>query len=244
MSDHVSIDRMNDALDGSLPPDEIAEIEAHTARCAACRREYERLSALVAAVRSLPREARVPAGSWDAVAGRIASADRVSLASSTVVPLPTSSPAPGTPTATKRISASLPQLAAAAIVVALLSAGVTWMALGSPGVADAPRGARAGATAGSAMGAAARAVSRDDGRYAETVARLEEIVEAGRGMLAPETVVTIEESLRTVDAAIAEVEVALAEDPNSGLLLRLLADHRKTKLGVLQRAAAAVDART
>lgn len=137
------------------------------------------------------------------------------------------------------------QLAAAAVVVALLSSGVTWMALGSPDVADATRAGRPdGESAGSAVGAAARAVSLADARYAEVVARLERVVEEGRGVLAPETIATIEESLRTVDTAIAEVEAALAEDPNSGLLMRLLAGHRNTKLGVLRRAAAAVEART
>jgi hypothetical protein len=47
-----------------------------------------------------------------------------------------------------------------------------------------------------------------------------------------------------VDAAIADVEQALADDPNSDLLIRMLAAHRRTKLGVLQRAAAAVQAQT
>ena len=61
-------------------------------------------------------------------------------------------------------------------------------------------------------------------------------------VLAPETLVTIEESLNTVNAAIEEIETALADDPNSDLLLRMLATHRSTKLGVLQRAAAAVQA--
>ena len=46
----------------------------------------------------------------------------------------------------------------------------------------------------------------------------------------------------TVDAAIHEIEVALGDDPNSDLLLRMLANHQRTKLGVLQRAAAAVQA--
>jgi hypothetical protein len=80
--------------------------------------------------------------------------------------------------------------------------------------------------------------------YGEVVAELQQILAEGRGVLTAETLLTIEESLRTVDEAIADVEQALASDPGSDLLLRLLATHRRTKLGVLQRAAAAVQAQT
>jgi hypothetical protein len=87
-------------------------------------------------------------------------------------------------------------------------------------------------------------VSLENGGYLEALAALEQIVAGGRSVLAPETLATIEGSLRTVDAAIADVEQALADDPNSDLLIRMLAAHRRTKLGVLQRAAAAVQAQT
>lgn len=241
MSHHPTPERMNEALDGALRADEVAALEAHLAACPPCREEHARLSETVTAVRSLPREARIPSGSWEAIARRIASAQRESPASRSVLPLPTSGPAPRGSRPGRRVSASVPQLAAAAVVIALLSAAVTWLALGPWGAETAT--ARRSPD-GSAEGAAARAVSLEDGGYAETVTRLEEILEEGRGLLAPETVVTIEVSLRTVDAAIAEVEAALAEDPNSDLLRRLLANHRSTKLGVLQRAATAVGART
>jgi hypothetical protein len=93
-------------------------------------------------------------------------------------------------------------------------------------------------------GAAARAVSFEEDRYAEVVGQLERILSEGRDVLAPETLVTIEQSLRTVDEAIADVELALASDPNSDLLRRMLSSHQRTRLGVLQRAAAAVQAQT
>ena len=91
-----------------------------------------------------------------------------------------------------------------------------------------------------------RGRSRDGpfSRYAEVVDRLEQILEAGRGVLASETLVTIEESLLTLDAAIEEIEAALADDPSSDLLQRLLVNRQRTRLGVLQRAAAAVQLQT
>lgn len=257
MSDHVSIERMSEALDGSPSAEERAALDEHIAECAPCRREYLRLSEIVESVRALPRGAAVPTGGWEAVSRRIAGTERASSAPVDVLSLPTARER-GAGGPRRRVSASVPQLAAATIVVAVLSSAVTWVALRSPligsGAGDAstllgapveagPPPGRA-ASDGSAEGAAARAVSLEDGRYAEAVTRLEQILDAGRHVLAPETLVTIEASLRTVDTAIAEVEAALAEDPGSDLLLRLLASHRSTKLGVLQRAAAAVEGRT
>ena len=55
-----------------------------------------------------------------------------------------------------------------------------------------------------------------------------------------ETILTLEQSLAAIDQAIAEARGALASDPNSGLLNRLLANHQQAKLRVLQRAAAAM----
>jgi hypothetical protein len=134
---------------------------------------------------------------------------------------------------------SVPQLAAAAAVVALLSAGAMRLAMQEP----ASGAVMADGTSTEAMtpgGAAARAVSLEPTRYADMIDQLEQVLEEGRSVLAPETLVTIDESLRTVDEAIREIETALAEDPNSDLLLRLLTTHQNTKLGVLQRAVGAM----
>jgi hypothetical protein len=87
-------------------------------------------------------------------------------------------------------------------------------------------------------------VSSEGARYADAVDRLERILVAGRGVLGPETLLSIEQSLGTVDAAIADIEEALVADPGSDMLRRMLSAHRSTRLGVLQRAAAAVQAET
>lgn len=250
MSDHVSIDRMNDALDGALTSAQMASLEEHVARCAACRDEYARLSELLTALGALPRTAAPPTQAREAILRRISSAERASSAPAVVVKLPTARAADGATTRWPRISASVPQVAAATIVVAVVSAAITWGVLRSAGLADDPQlgspemAVREAAEKRTAVGAAARSVSLEEGRYDEAVTRLETVLERGQHVLAPETLATIEESLRTVNAAIDEVEAALADDPGSDLLLRLLANHRSTKLGVLQRAAAAVEART
>jgi hypothetical protein len=139
------------------------------------------------------------------------------------------------------VSLSLAQLAAAAAFVGVLSAGVVWVAIGG-GTIEGPT--QLAPTAAAPGGAAARAVYLAGGRYTAVVGELEQMLAAGRETLASETLATIEESLATIDSAIEEVETALADDPGSALLRRLLANHQRTRLGVLQRAAAAVQAQT
>jgi len=241
MSGHVSIERMHEAIDGALSAREMAELEEHFAACGSCRNEHARLAEVVQAVGALPRAADTPDAVWVEIASRIDGAQRASGPEPKVLHLPTAAQQasadqlshPGR----RRFSLTMPQMVAAAILVALVSATTMWVALGDAPVATTTRDE---AVPG---GAAARAVSLDDGRYAEAVNELEQILEEGRTVLAPETLAMIEESLRTVDAAIAEVEDALAEDPNSDLLMRMLSSQQSTKLSVLQRAAAAVQAR-
>ncbi|MEM7415817.1 MAG: hypothetical protein AAF389_10005 [Gemmatimonadota bacterium] len=237
MTDHVSPERMNDAIDGLLSAAERSEMEAKIERHEESRHEYARLSEVVTAVRSLPRAATPATDAWAVIAERIAGAEQETVREAEVVPIASAwaeeAEAPGARTA---VRLSWGQLAAAAALVAAVSAATMWFALD---------GGRAGAGAAEIAsvefgGAAARVVSLEGSSYGDLVGELEAILEEGRALLDTETLVTIEESLRTVEAAIAEVEGALANDPNSDLLLRLLATHQRTRLGVLQRAADAV----
>ena len=235
MSEHVSTARMNDALDGELTAAEVAAVEAHVMTCAPCRDEYARLSEIVDAMRTLPRQGESP-DVWESIALRI-SEHAPELGADVKV---RSLPGGAHRHVRRRISFSVPQLAAAAILLSLLSGSVALLMTGGP--ADSPQVAER--MPARREGAAARAVSSEGNRYGEVVLQLEQIVAEGRAVLAPETLATIESSLMTVNDAIADVEQALADDPGSDLLLRMLANYQRTKLGVLQRAAAAVQAQT
>jgi len=230
---------MNDALDGELTAAEVAAVEAHVLTCAPCRDEYARLSEIVEAVRTLPRQAESP-DVWESIALRISdpARDRAPDVGAGVKVL--ALPGGADVRAPRRISFSVPQLAAAAVLVSLLSGSVALLMTSGP--VDSPQVAER--TPALLQGAAARAVSSEGNRYGEVVLQLEQIVAEGRAVLAPETLATIESSLTTVNDAIADVEQALADDPGSDLLLRMLANYQRTKLGVLQRAAAAVQAQT
>ena len=83
-----------------------------------------------------------------------------------------------------------------------------------------------------------------DTGYAEAVVRLQAIIDQGRDVLSPETLATLETSLRTIDEAIDEVRQALEADPSSELLARLLTNHQQSKLRMLRQAAISVQPRT
>lgn len=242
MTDHISPERLHAALDGLLSSAELADVRAHVDVCEPCRHEYARLSEVVSGIRALPNRGATPEGLWAAIESRIetttrADAEGANPSETPVIALPTA-PAAAAGASASRLTVSWVQLAVAAALVAAVSAGTMWFALQGPSarrIAATPQEVVLG-------GAAARAVSLEDTRYVDTVTQLEMILEEGRELLDSETLVTIEESLRTVNAAIAEIEDALADDPNSALLSRLLTNHQRTKLGVLQRAVDAVQA--
>lgn len=232
MSEHVQEARLNDHVEGLLPRAEARRVERHLDGCKACRERAERLGATLEALRSLPAEAAAPEGLWAGIRRRIAAEPRV-------VPFPGGSGAETGRGMGRRISLSLGQLLAAGIALATVSGGLVWYALGSggepvaPGVQEAFSGSLVIRTA-AARGALAdyEAASRD----------LEAVLREGRDHLRPETVVVLEENLRTVDEAIAEARAALARDPGSEVLYRLLAKNMRKKLELLRSAAQAVQA--
>jgi anti-sigma factor RsiW len=72
--------------------------------------------------------------------------------------------------------------------------------------------------------------------YAPVMTELEAILAEGRGRLLPETVAVLEENLRVLDAAIEEVERALAQDPADVGMLRSLDGIYRSRVGMLRRA--------
>jgi len=230
MSGHISTERLHDLVDGLVPEAERAALDDHLRSCAMCRDELARLRELVRALGALPRDAVAPTGLWAGIEARIeGTAPAGDASGATVLPFP------GARDARWRVSLTLPQLAAAATVVALVSAGVVWGALSGRGTTSEGL-VRTDTDAGSV----ARMVASGGG-YEEALAQLESVADRERAKLAPETLATLERSMATVDSAIAEVQEALRNDPNSELLARLLANHQGAKLRVLRHAVARLE---
>jgi hypothetical protein len=132
-------------------------------------------------------------------------------------------------------------LAAAALLVATLSSVATWQLV---------LRSRDRSTAAVTRPPAAPPTARDDsvGRaallryvalerdYDRSAAELRAALDAQRGTLAPATVATVERSLRTIDAAIAEARAALARDPANQALLEMLTATHEQRLDLLRRA--------
>jgi hypothetical protein len=250
--EHLDDGRIHDFLDGELDLAEERAVEAHVRDCEPCASRLAEVTAVVDALHGLPDRATPPRDLWSDIESRIRGGAKV-------LSFPESGDAVGrapggirgvdSPATSRReVSFTMPQLWAAGIAVALLSGAAVWFALGGGGAAV--PGASVAAAPGEAAGieapdvrSRARVRTASDA-YEQAVIDLEAILESGREFLDPGTVRIIEESLASIDEAIAEAEGALARDPGSELLHSILLQHQRTKLRILRQAASGVGART
>jgi anti-sigma factor RsiW len=77
-----------------------------------------------------------------------------------------------------------------------------------------------------------------ESQYSAASAELTEALEKARPRLSPETVATIERSLRIIDQALTESRQALAKDPGNAALGQLVVAAWRQKVDLLRRAAA------
>lgn len=219
------MDRLSEYLDDELSPAEREALETHLTSCVQCAVVLSDLRRVVARAAGL--EHRGPAHDlWPGIATRIGASPQ---ARPKVVPL---SPR-------RRWSFSLPQLAAAAILLMTFSGGTVWL-LRSPGSVPASATSRlpAGATSPTALNASATASQS----YAAAVADLERVLASGRGQLDTATVRVIQQNLDAIDKAIAQAQQALAADPANLYLNTHLAETMRRKLDLLRQAATLVHA--
>lgn len=237
------IEQLSEYVDDALSPRERARIEAHLSECPACERLVDDLRAVVTAAQSV--EDMPPASDlWPAIAGRL---ERRGVGPR-VVPIDARRNQ-------RRFSFSVPQLAAASIAIALLSAGAVWMAIRDGGsalgpTASAPRSEEpiTGAVEEPISGAGtetAPAVPVADGRdpgapvandeYETAVAELERLLDEAN--IDPELRQAIDENLAVIDDAIRQTRRALEEDPDDVYLNTHLASTMQRKIDVLQDAA-------
>ena len=219
-------DQLSDYLDDELSPAERAAVDAHLAGCPECARTLGSLRRIAAEASSL--SPRPPENDlWPAIAARTVQQ--------------------------RRISFTIPQLAAASVLLAALSGGAVVLLLGGTigrsqsaanaaaapaAVPDDPQPAAGSLSAaiGSDAGLAT-VVNVADAQYDEAVAELERALEEGRGKLDATTISVVEQNLSIIDLAIAEARGALMADPSNGFLSGHLIEARRRKLDLLRRAA-------
>lgn len=216
--DDACEDRLSEYLDGELSPAAHLEVERHLVDCASCRETLVELRAVVARAAALTDD-RPDANLWPAIEERIARDARPAVS-------------PFARAVMRRVSFTLPQLAAAALALMVLSGGVVWIARsGDPRADFDPVSAEGPRTA-------VAPVSFTDPHYDAAVADLEAVLAEQRGRLDPETVRVVEANLAAIDAAIAQSREALAKDPANMYLNNHLASARQRKLALLRRVTA------
>lgn len=211
-------------LDGELDAEVRRRLEAHLVDCAECRATLGELRRVVAWA---PTYAGAEP-SRDLWAGILDAIDRGKVATFEEH----RPPAP-------RRRFTWAQLAAAALAMAVLGGGGAWLLLRQ---SESPvAGPRSLAVRDSA-GASAHQVAFADRQYDAAVADLERVLAEGRSKLDTATVRIVEESLHTIDRAIAEARSAIQRDSANAYLSVQVAANMRRKLAILRQAARAIAA--
>jgi hypothetical protein len=225
-------DRLSEYLDGELTAAERNALERHLAACPSCSTTLAELTRVVMRARALPAS-QPPQDLWDGIAERIAA----EYASPPAIPAPPSR-------RRRRWTFAWPELAAAAITIAVGSGGIAWWAasrMAQPGRAGSelamPGLGSPAVTPAGGLGAAAP-------RYDAAVADLQRVLAAGRGTLDSSTVQVLERNLALIDRAIADAQRALAADPGNAYLNAHLARTMRQKLDLLRHAASLATAQS
>jgi hypothetical protein len=213
-------DRLSEYLDDELSPAERAAVDAHLAACPECRSTLAALRTIVADARHL---ADVPPANdlWSGINAQIAArGQRTGHVSAFRRAI------------SARLSFTLPQLAAAALALMVLSGTLVWMAKsGDPRADFDPISAETASPA-----ASSRRSTLSDVEYQAAIADLERTLAAGRARLDPPTARVVDEELSSLDRSIDQSRRALEADPGNVDLTSQLAAARQKKVAVLRRA--------
>ena len=213
--------RLSEYLDGDLAGSERALLEAHLERCEDCQDTLMSLRRVLMRARSL--EDRPPAADlWTGIAERIGAPPRRAAVSRQ-----------------RRFSFSLPQLLAAGIALAVLSAGGAWVLHPVSLTVSVQPEPRAPAATVPATTVGTPSLARS---YDTAVDDLERILAEGRGQLDTATVRVLEENLALIDRAIGQARRAVAADSANVYLNTHLAETMRRKIDLLRQAAALVAA--
>jgi len=209
-------ERLDDYLDGELSEAEFQEVELHLAGCPRCREEERAGRAVVAMAAALPRQQQPPRDLWPGIAEEIGRRRRFTLFSSA---------------ASRPVVWWAAGLAAAAAVVVAVWIVPRGTAHGPAVAGPDPRTVVQRASAGVALDG----LDEAEREYQRATAELMAALGTRRASLSPETTASIDENLRVIDQALAEIRAALERDPGSPRLGRMLASTYEKKIETLRR---------
>jgi hypothetical protein len=174
--------------------------------------DEKKLNDLLTEVAALPRSIEPPAGSWANIKSEI--------------------------NATKSVRIAWWQrpvfLAAAALLLVATSSIVTAIAMNRRGTDSASQIARSEPDTSSGTASLAQFTTKESD-YLRAVNDLSAVLESQEESLSPQTVKTLRESIKIIDAAILEARNALAADPANKTLMEMLANSYEQKVDLLKR---------
>lgn len=214
---------LDDYITGELPEDARAPVADHIAACAICAAEVESLNGILARAADLPKSIDPPAEAWSNIRAAIErDKDAVNAQRARV-----------TGGFWRRPYA----LAAAAVLLVILSSGGTALYMRTRGIDQDPSRSASMNPGGAATQASLAAFTIEENNYLRNVAVLQDLLDQQEASLAPETVAQLKASLRTIDEAILEARNALARDPANKMLIEMLSGTYRQKVDLLRRTA-------
>lgn len=232
MTHEEILELLDDYVGGELAPRQERDVRRHLMQCDDCRAEETALRVLLDEAAALPEEIAPPRDLWQDIAPRLQARAATVPQTERVEEVRTIGPRPVRP---------LPwwMLAAASIALVVVTSLVTMRFSGG-----APQGSPATLATQTAEPparitnppTALASFAPAEQEYEKAIADLQTVLRTQRGQLAPQTVQALEANLRIIDQAIRESREALARDPNSPELAKMLTDAYDTKLSVLRRA--------
>lgn len=215
--EHPTEEERQTRADGTLRPDRAHAVDLHLRDCDACAADVARLALLMTRTRETPSRSDDLDDLWPSIRARIEERKLAPITpSGRDVAFTARRPSP------KIWISAIGALAAVAVITIAVVGSRSTLTTSDEQSGGTPLPLIAAADSTQAYEEEARAL----------LARLE----VQRAVMRPEAAQLIERDLRTIDAAIAELKAALANDPNNPALRQLLASSYRQKVELLKRA--------
>jgi anti-sigma-K factor RskA len=212
---------LDDYVTGDLSEEARPPVEEHVTGCALCAAEVESLKRILARAAELPKSIEPPADAWSDIRSAI-SRDESAVTGDSAFPR-------------SRVWRHRYVLAAAAVLIAVLSSAGTALYLNGRYSGERNSAGVANSSSGEATPATLAAFTIEENNYLRTASMLQDLLDQQEASLAPETVAQLKASLRTIDEAILEARNALARDPANKLLVQMLSASYRQKVDLLRR---------
>ena len=218
---------LSDLVDGTIARDVRPQVEAHLAGCSGCRALLANLKRMREAARALPKLS-APESLWPKV--RADFAVETGQSQRPAAAGPRSDDRPSILQFMSRRPGVLAGLAAAAVIVVAVSAGLFITSRRS----TVPQPAAATATAAAKAASVEAELDLADQHYQHAIAALEQAAKDGQSVLDPQTAAVLQKNMGVVDQAIRESRAALRAEPTSDAAQSTLFEALQRKVGLLR----------